>query len=161
MPKSALARASSTLRMMSRKRGKSSPWLEEGEVAFAGDIVEEVLEGVADAEVGRDEVAGLHPAEDPGDGAEVGHGALSGGAGVFALGGAGADAGVFELGDGGGLFEVGEDFGVVDDVLLVEGEGGGGELVEGGLPGGEDFAGEVGLAGWDAGPLRLRFRDDN
>ena len=92
---------------------------------------------MADAEVGGDDVAGLHPAEDPGDGAEVEERALlGGGAGVGAFGGAGADAGVFELGDGGGLFEVGEDFGVVDDVVLVEGEGGGGELVEGGLPGG-------------------------
>ena len=34
------------------------------------------LERVADAEPGGDEVARLHPAEDPGDGAEVGHGAL-------------------------------------------------------------------------------------
>ncbi len=61
-----------------------------------------------------------------------------------ALGGAGAEAGVFEFGDRGGLLEVGEGVGVVDDVFFVEGEGGGGELVEGGLPGGEDFAGEVG-----------------
>ncbi len=64
--------------------------------------------------------------------------------GVGALGGAGADAGVFEFGDGRGLLEVGEGLGVVDDVLAVEGEGGGGELVERGLPGGEDLAGEVG-----------------
>ena len=59
-----------------------------------------MLEGVADAEVGGDEVAGLHPAEDPGDGAEVFHAALFGAGGVGALGGTGADAGVFEFGDG-------------------------------------------------------------
>ncbi len=63
---------------------------------------------------------------------------------LAALGGAGAEAGVLEFGYGGGLFEVDEGVGVVDDVLFVEGEGGFGELVEGGLPGGGDFAGEVG-----------------
>ena len=71
-----------------------------------------------------------------------------------ALGGAGAEAGVFELGDGGGLLEVGEGVGVVDDVFVVEGEGGVGELVEGGFPGGEDLAGEVGgvgSVGWRSG----------
>ena len=99
------------------------------------------VERVADAEVGGDELAGLHPAEDPGDGAEVGHGLLL----AAALGGAGAEAGVLELGDRGGLLEVGEGVGVVDDVFAVEGVGGGGELVERGFPRGEDFAGEVGL----------------
>jgi hypothetical protein len=34
------------------------------------------VERVADAEVGGDDVARLHPAEDPGDGAEVFHAAL-------------------------------------------------------------------------------------
>lgn len=97
-----------------------------------------MLEGVAYTEPCWDELAGLHPTEDPGDGAEVGHGFFAG-----AFGGAGAEACVFEFGDRGGLFEVGEGVGVVDDVLLVEGEGGGGELVEGGLPGGEYFSGEV------------------
>ena len=57
-------------------------------------VLDEVLQGVADAEVGGDDVAGLHPAEDPGDGAEVFHAALCAGAGVGALGGAGADVGV-------------------------------------------------------------------
>ena len=71
-----------------------------------------------------------------------------------ALGGAGAEAGVFEFGDGGGLLEVGEGVGVVDDVFAVEGEGGGGELVEGGFPGGEDLAGEVGDV-WSCG-LQVR-----
>ena len=51
---------------------------------------------------------------------------------------------MFELGDRRGLLEVGEGLGVVDDVFAVEGVGGRGELVEGGLPVGEDFAGEVG-----------------
>ena len=60
-----------------------------------------------------------------------------------AFGGAGAEARVFEFGDGRGLLEVGEGVGVVDDVFAVEGVGGGGELVEGGLPRGKDLAGEV------------------
>ena len=107
-------------------------------------MLDEVLEGVADAEVGGDDVAGLHPAEDPGDGAEVFHAALARGACIGALGGARADAGVFQFGDGRGLLEVGEGVGVVDDVLAVEGVGGGGELVQRGLPLGEDLAGEVG-----------------
>ncbi len=110
-----------------------------------GDVVlDEVLERVAYAEVRGHDVARLHPAEDPGDGAEVFHAALAGGAGVGALGGAGADARVFELGDGRGLLEVGEGLGVFDDVFAIEGVGGRGELVEGGLPLGEDLAGEVG-----------------
>ena len=87
-----------------------------------GRVVRELLECVADAEVGGYDVARLHPAEDPGDGAEVGERALAGGAFVAALGGAGADARVFELGDRRGLFEVVEDFGVVEDVLLIEAE---------------------------------------
>ena len=103
-----------------------------------------MLKRVAYAEVGGDDVAGLHPAEDPGDGAEVFHAALALRAGVGALCRARADAGVFEFGDWGGLLEVGEGVGVFDDVLAVEGVGGCGDLVEGGLPLGEDLAGEVG-----------------
>ena len=115
---------------------------ELGEVAPGAAFERRRSEGVADAEVGGDELAGLHPAEDPGDGAEVFRCACA--ALASALGGAGADAGVFEFGDGCGLFEVGEGVGVVDDVFAVEGVGGGGDLVEGGFPLGEDFAGEVG-----------------
>ncbi len=51
---------------------------------------------------------------------------------------------MFELGDGRGLLEVGEGVGVVDDVFAVEVVGGGGELVERGLPCGKDLACEVG-----------------
>ena len=94
-----------------------------------GVVLDEVLEGVAHAEVGGDDVAGLHPAEDPGDGAEVFHAALAGGAGVGALSGAGADASVLELGDRRGLLEVGEGVGVLGDVFAVEGVGGFGDLV--------------------------------
>ena len=54
---------------------------------------------------------------------------------------------MFELGDRGRLLEVGEGVGVVDDVPLVEGEGEGGELVEGCFPSREDLAGEVGGGG--------------
>ena len=109
-----------------------------------------MLEGVSDTEPGWDELAGLHPSEDPGDGAEVGHRFFSG-----ALGGAGAEAGVLEFGYGGGLLEVGEGVRVVDDVLFVEGKRGVGELIEGGFPGGEDFSGQVwGVAAW---PLMLDF----
>ena len=61
--------------------------------------------------------------------------------------GARADARVFQFGDGCGLLEVGEGVGIVDDVLAVEGVGGGGELVERGFPLGEDFAGELGDVG--------------
>ena len=61
-----------------------------GTRAFCGRrwnfVLDEVLEGVADAEVCRYELARLHPAEDPGDGAEVLHAALAGGAGVRAFG---------------------------------------------------------------------------
>ncbi len=74
------------------------------------------VEGVADAEVRGDELARLHPAEDPGNGAEIGHGFFA-----AALGGARAEAGVFEFGDGRGLLEVGEGVGVVDDVFAIEG----------------------------------------
>ena len=76
----------------------------------------ELVERVADAEVGGDELARLHPAEDPGDGAEIGHGFFA-----AAFGGARAEAGVFEFGDGCGLLEVGEGVGVVDDVFAIEG----------------------------------------
>src|SRR6185437_4411285 len=108
--------------------------------------LDEVLEGVADAEVGGHDVTGLHPAEDPGDGAEVLHAALAlgrsitTGARVGAACGARADARVFEFGDGRGLLEVGEGFRVFGDVFAVEGVAGGGELVERSLPLGEDFA---------------------
>ena len=151
MAKSALARAISTLRMMSRKSGKSRAMVWSW-ARPSGCLLDEVLERVADAEVGGDDVAGLHPAEDPGDGAEVFHAALAGGAGVGALGRAGADAGVFEFGDGRGLLEVGEGVGVFGDVFAVEGVGGGGDLVEGGFPLGEDFAGEVGDVGLSLRP---------
>src|SRR6185312_10260758 len=115
---------------------------EEGEVTghglklreTVGVLLDELLERVAYTEVGGDELAGLHPAEDPGDGAEVAHGLLA-----EALGRAGAEAGVLEFGDRGGLLEVGEGVRVVDDVFAVEGAGGGGELVERGLPDGKDF----------------------
>ena len=107
-----------------------------------------MLQGVADAEVCGDDVAGLHPSKDPGDGAEVFHAAVAGGTGVAAFGGTRADAGVLQLGDGRGLLEVGEGFGVVDDVLAIEGVGSGGELVERGFPLGEDLAGEAGDVGW-------------
>ncbi len=114
-------------------------------------MLDEVLEGVADAEVGGDDVAGLHPSEDPGDGAQVFHAALLRGTGVSAFGGTRADVGVLQLGDGRGLLEVGEGVGVVDDVFAVEGVGDGGELVERGLPRGEDLAGEAGDVGWRLG----------
>ena len=103
-----------------------------------------MLQGVADAEVCGDDMAGLHPTEDPGDGAQVFHAALAGGACIGAFGGARTDVRVLQLGDGRGLLEVGEGVGVVDDVLALEGIGRGGELVHGGLPVGEDLAGEVG-----------------
>lgn len=111
--------------------------LEEGEAIGCG--LDEVVESVAYAEPCGNKLAGLHPAEDPGDGAEVGHGFFA-----AALGGARADAGVFEFGYGSGLLEVSEGVGIVDDVFAVEVVRGGGELFECGLPCGGDFAGEVG-----------------
>ena len=60
---------------------------------------------------------------------------------------------MLEFGDGGGLLEVGEGVGVVDDVFFVEGEGCGGELVEGCLPLGEHLAGEVGDFGFLQGDV--------
>ena len=87
-------------------------------------MLDEVLEGVADTEVGRDDVAGLHPSEDPGDGAQVFHGAAARGACIRAFGGARADVRVLQFGDGRGLLEVGEGVGIVDDVFAVEGVGG-------------------------------------
>src|ERR1700760_4258618 len=93
---------------------------------------------MAYAEVGGDELARLHPAEDPGDGAKISHGFFA-----AALGGAGAETRMFEFGYRCGLFEVGEGVGVVDDVFAVKGVRGGGEPVERGLPDGENLAGEV------------------
>ena len=110
-------------------------------------MLDEVLQGVADAEVGGDDVAGLHPAEDPGDGAEVFHAARRAELASVRLAGREPMRACLEFGDGRGLLEVGEGVGVVDDVLAVEGVGDGGELVEGGFPLGEDFAGELGDVG--------------
>ena len=138
--------------LLRRAQGRFIPSV-RSETWATRTLADKGSEGVAYAEPGGDEVAGLHPAKDPGDGAEVFHAAgflrlsLGCGAGVGALGGAGADAGVFELGDRGGLLEIGKGVGGVDDVLAVKGVGGLGKGFQGLLPGGEESAGEVRAVG--------------
>ena len=135
-------------RMISMKSGKDGRWSGDGR-GSPDELRYEGVERVADAEPCRDEMARLHPSEDPGDGAQVLHAALLLGAGVGTLGGARADASMFELGDRRGLLEVGEGVGRVDDVLAVEGVGGGREGFERALPFGRKDAGESGAVGVD------------
>ncbi len=129
-----------------RRKGGGLPHLrvETWGTRFGGGF-DEGIEGMAYAEPCGNEVAGLHPAEDPGDGAEIFDGALLLRAGVGALGGAGTDAGVFQLGDGCGLLEVGEGVGGFGDVFAVKGVAGGREGFKGLFPAWKQDAGEVGL----------------
>ncbi len=77
MPKSALARAISTLRMMSREEREVAAivwsWARP-EFGPSGCGLDEVVQGVADAEVGGDELRDCIQPKTQGDGAEVGHG---------------------------------------------------------------------------------------
>src|SRR5581483_3594399 len=114
---------------------------------------------VPNAEVCRDNVPRLHPAEDPWDGAEVGERTLSRGGLVAALGGTRADARVFELGNRCGLLEVLDEIGIVEDVLLVKRERCSRDLVEHGLPRGINRTRQVSVAAGFAGDCEIGPRD--
>ena len=76
---------------------------------------EELLDGIAHAEPRRNQQARLRPAEDPGNGAQVGELGR-----IVAARGARTDLGVFELAHGRALLKVSEDAGIFKDVLAVK-----------------------------------------
>ena len=114
--------------------------MQEGEACGIGGLGEILLERKADSKPRRDQKAGLCPAEDPGNGAQIGEF----GRGTAARG-TGADLRVFQLGHRSGLLKIGEDARVLKNVAAIVVVGDGRELVEDCLPLRLENPGEVAL----------------
>ena len=114
------------------------------------------VDGVAYAEPRGHQQPRLRPAEDPGNGAQIGElGRMP------APRRPRADLGVLQLAHRRGLLEVGDDAGVVEDVLAIKAVGEIRQLVERGLPLRLQHAGEVALAVARVGPRQRIERSGN
>ena len=111
MVKSAFAMASSTLRTKSEKSGKLAHHLRKVTLAFGVVLATKRSSAWPTPNHAGNSVAALHPAEDPGDGAQVVQAAP-----LRAARRARADARVLQFVHRRGLFEVFEHLGILGDV---------------------------------------------